>query len=562
MTGKSIPPAMGSLESTLAPAPPGRKEERQTMTTRRLLAALFALTAAAFIAFLAIPAAIAQTPKDPVALLAKRFDLADKLLGEGEREQAFAHYLWCADRAQALGLPEQNLRAIRAMIGLGAAYPAAVEALRERRDFAEEKILSGRGDHDVAWSFALLNREFGDEARTLAALDQLPSGDRSNRSVRRALASFIYPTLVERRRYEAAADTLDAEGLASLAEPAALLDAFEVLLGAGETSSASALAERLLARDESVERRAELIARAIRADHPDMARALAENAWLAAGSAGERERVMAAAASIPGGFKPPVQPTPRPTPTPTPRPTPRPTPAAISPPSMPDPIETRPMIASAAPSAHSPSTMAPSGASSSMSTSPGASSEPVRSTPVEPEPAASSSVATQPADSSPTASAVTEVGDVTSAAAMIAVDPGLMRGIDVLGWMAGEWTASVGGNPYVEYWMPPAGNTMCGTSRLVTQKGSFIEFFQLEQRADGSVWFLVNINRRTGFEHFRAVEATEERLALENPENDFPKRIVYEKTPTGMQALLFDSTGDHAAKKPGMTYAFRRNAMN
>jgi len=100
-----------------------------------------------------------------------------------------------------------------------------------------------------------------------------------------------------------------------------------------------------------------------------------------------------------------------------------------------------------------------------------------------------------------------------------------------LTWLSGCWAAEGGEPGSVEHWLPPAGGTMLGLSRMV-KKGRTVEheFLQIRANAEGR---LVYIALPSGQKEttFTLASATEGAVTFENPQHDFPQRVIYRLLP-------------------------------
>lgn len=100
-------------------------------------------------------------------------------------------------------------------------------------------------------------------------------------------------------------------------------------------------------------------------------------------------------------------------------------------------------------------------------------------------------------------------------------------GVEQLAWLAGCWQAESGEPGSVEHWLPPAGGTMLGVSRTVRQGRTVaFEFMQLRRQPDG---VLALIPQPSGQPPtiFRLSSLGAAEVVFENPQHDFPQRIVY-----------------------------------
>ena len=224
-----------------------------------------------------------------------RYERARELVKNGDPAEALRELLWCFDEGMVGNASYAGVRSsyvLSAIMELGRQYPAALAALHERRDRAQQRIQSGGGDNGEIPDLVALNRVLGEDQLTLAVFDQLPPGDRK----RQMMAIYAGETLLENRRY---GDVLLGRSYASMSsqfemttqerplpanvsDPERLRSAqrgyaitanannIEVLAGVGDLAHARALADRLLAYDNTESTRALIQQRAERAGHPEL----------------------------------------------------------------------------------------------------------------------------------------------------------------------------------------------------------------------------------------------------------------------------------------------------
>lgn len=128
--------------------------------------------------------------------------------------------------------------------------------------------------------------------------------------------------------------------------------------------------------------------------------------------------------------------------------------------------------------------------------------------------------------------------------------------VQTLAWMTGCWEAALsGGATYEEAWMAPRGGMMLGTARMIRQ-GRVLswEFLQIWDDGQGPVY----VARPSGQPPtgFRAVHIDGASATFENPEHDFPQRILYRSTPPGQLDVRIE--GDADGELQGMDFPLRR----
>lgn len=123
-----------------------------------------------------------------------------------------------------------------------------------------------------------------------------------------------------------------------------------------------------------------------------------------------------------------------------------------------------------------------------------------------------------------------------------------------LAWMSGDWQTAPGGRRQIEeHWTQAAGASMMGMSRTVAgDKTVEFEYLRIEQRADG-IYYVAHPKGRCPGTDFKLTRASATEAVFENPQHDFPKRIIYRKGDDSLTATIDGGEGTKA-----ITYAFKR----
>ncbi|HYP06881.1 MAG TPA: DUF6265 family protein [Bryobacteraceae bacterium] len=128
--------------------------------------------------------------------------------------------------------------------------------------------------------------------------------------------------------------------------------------------------------------------------------------------------------------------------------------------------------------------------------------------------------------------------------------------IDKLAFMAGCWA----GPGTYEMWMKPEAGSVMGMGRSV-RNGKVVgtEYFSVSEQADGIV---LNVQQRLAAKTtaFRVKEITATSVVFENPEHDFPQRVIYRLT--GPDALLGRIEGLDKGKDRAIDYPMQRARCN
>ncbi len=129
------------------------------------------------------------------------------------------------------------------------------------------------------------------------------------------------------------------------------------------------------------------------------------------------------------------------------------------------------------------------------------------------------------------------------------------RGEDLrnLEFMSGCWSVQMGRVTIEEQWNRPAGGIMQGVSRTLKDgKAVFHEFIRLEQRGDDVV-YTPRIGDGSKPVPFRLIRLTAGEAVFENPEHDFPQRVIYRKAPVGLPARI-EGTKNGKARSEDFPY--------
>jgi len=103
----------------------------------------------------------------------------------------------------------------------------------------------------------------------------------------------------------------------------------------------------------------------------------------------------------------------------------------------------------------------------------------------------------------------------------------LPASIGDLAWLSGCWASANQEAGSGEQWMQPAGATMLGMSRSVSDgKTVGFEFMRIVATDDGGLVFIASPSGQntTGF---ALLSLDDHQVIFENPDHDFPQRIIY-----------------------------------
>jgi hypothetical protein len=129
--------------------------------------------------------------------------------------------------------------------------------------------------------------------------------------------------------------------------------------------------------------------------------------------------------------------------------------------------------------------------------------------------------------------------------------------LNSLSWLAGCWEGSARGRHIDEQWMKPAGGLMLGTARtIVLGKPAEFEFTQIRQDKDGSIYYVAKPSGQAEAS-FKLVKLENKEVVFENPEHDFPQRIIYRLEANGSLFARVEATVNGQVK--AIDYLYHRS---
>lgn len=131
---------------------------------------------------------------------------------------------------------------------------------------------------------------------------------------------------------------------------------------------------------------------------------------------------------------------------------------------------------------------------------------------------------------------------VLTSGAFVVQEPSTHPGdLERLSWMVGSWAGTDGGVEMEEHWISPKAGLMLGVHRDVFPSGrAFFEFLRIEAGEDGVIYWASPRGREAT--PFRLIERAPGRVVFENPEHDWPQRILYWRD--GDDALVARAEGE------------------
>jgi hypothetical protein len=146
-------------------------------------------------------------------------------------------------------------------------------------------------------------------------------------------------------------------------------------------------------------------------------------------------------------------------------------------------------------------------------------------------------------------SAAAPAASATAAPAAAAAD------VSRLAWLTGCWELRTATRVTQESWIAPAGGLMLGTSRTVVRDvAREFEFLRIESR--GGVATYVAQPNGGAATPFGATTVSDSAVTFENPQHDFPKRIMYRRV--GADSLVARIEGPQGGQVRGIDFRMRR----
>jgi hypothetical protein len=128
--------------------------------------------------------------------------------------------------------------------------------------------------------------------------------------------------------------------------------------------------------------------------------------------------------------------------------------------------------------------------------------------------------------------------------------------LDSLAWFTGCWSGGSGARTSLEQWMKPSGKTMLGMSRTVANdKTVEYEFLRLHEKPNGDIFYtaLPSGQQETSF---KLIRLDKHMAVFENPEHDFPQRIIYKLEDDG--SLKARIEGKSKGKERGIDFPMKK----
>ena len=129
-------------------------------------------------------------------------------------------------------------------------------------------------------------------------------------------------------------------------------------------------------------------------------------------------------------------------------------------------------------------------------------------------------------------------------------------GIDGINWLAGCWESNQSGRVSMERWTKPLGKMMLSTSQMVKNgKTLSFEFLRIVED-DTGLYYISKPSENKEETSFKLIKFASTEVVFENPEHDFPQRIIYRLEPD--KSLLARIEGKNKGKEMGIDFPMKR----
>jgi hypothetical protein len=137
------------------------------------------------------------------------------------------------------------------------------------------------------------------------------------------------------------------------------------------------------------------------------------------------------------------------------------------------------------------------------------------------------------------------------AAATVVPGPDLKE----LAWLSGEWVSEAPEGWTEEHWTADRGGVMLGLNRSGKgNKATGFEFMRIQRDTMGRVVFWASPGGKSPV-GFMRTDGNRTKAVFENPKNDYPQRVVYERSRDVLTGTISDLKGGNA-----VSWTFRRPA--
>jgi hypothetical protein len=124
-------------------------------------------------------------------------------------------------------------------------------------------------------------------------------------------------------------------------------------------------------------------------------------------------------------------------------------------------------------------------------------------------------------------------------------------------WLAGCWQQRSGNRESLEMWMAPAGGLMLGASRTLVG-GAVREYEQLLIRMENGKLVFTATPSGQQTASFTSTSVTDTSFVVENPQHDFPQRIIYRRRGADSLIARIEGPGGGGTATRGIDFPMQR----
>ncbi len=126
-----------------------------------------------------------------------------------------------------------------------------------------------------------------------------------------------------------------------------------------------------------------------------------------------------------------------------------------------------------------------------------------------------------------------------------------------LSWMAGYWLDCSNGREASETWTDPRGGVLVGAAATLTNGRAAFEFARIAP-VDGVISYVAQPGGAPPTA-FGLIETTDGRAVFQNLDNDFPQRVIYQRTGDVLTARIEGHMDD---REQSMDWRFDKAELN
>lgn len=128
--------------------------------------------------------------------------------------------------------------------------------------------------------------------------------------------------------------------------------------------------------------------------------------------------------------------------------------------------------------------------------------------------------------------------------------------LEGLSWIAGCWESNKTNSTSSERWTKPSGKMMLATSQTVV-KGKTVgfEFLRIVEN-DSGIFYISKPSQNKEETAFKLIKFSSNEVIFENPEHDFPQRIIYRLEKD--KSLFARIEGKNKGKEMGINFPMNR----